>query len=164
MCVIAFLNLKRHTLFLAGKQPDLATPPPEPDDIIPMFATGTFQAEGPELVQWRIRGYFVSEPAVLGRVQISEAATGLGVIAHIDAIEHEGVWTQHIADGSLTDIVAGEQYFGWGRRPAVRYRYLDPRVQTSLHGILSFDRKVDRDHVFLKLRRKQAAVSPEVAA
>jgi hypothetical protein len=127
-----------------------------------MFATGKYQADDPEIELLKIRKYFVHVPAVLERVNFAENESGLAVLSNIDADDHKGVWSQHIQDGSLADIVAGYHYFGLKKRPAIRYTYRDPRFKKPRKAILGFDQATDRDRVLLLLRENKAAPTAEV--
>ena len=160
LILVALLTLlmivMRHTIFLAGDEPDPSPPSEETDGAGPMFATGKYQVRDPEVEGLEIRGYFVNVPAVLERVVVAENESVLAVQSNIDADEHKGVWSQDIRDGSVTEIVAGYFYFGWKRRPAIRYKYQDPRMKKPRRAILAFDRTVDRDRVLYRLRATRA--------
>ncbi len=154
--VVLLLRRRRFVLFLID--PEFCPPPRrklKPFRRVPLRASGAFAVNQ----RWR---YFVEAPGFIEATEFGERilmaqARSVSILGLLKSPEDEwGWWYIFFRPEDVRSLQAGEIYFGWRPRPALRLA----DAQGNVLSYLSFSDRSTRDHVAGDLLASGACGSP----
>ena len=121
---MVWLTLNRNVVFMPSDRAPVPGGTAQTAAPEPLFVSGTLAFDG------KTRRFFTNMPGTITRadsgnlvfVSVIETSRTVWGLKHV---EHSGLWSLSIQAGSITDVQAGDVFWGMQKRRAIRFRFVN---------------------------------------
>ena len=121
---MVWLTLNRNVVFMRSDRAPVPGGTAQTAAPEPLFVSGTLTFDG------KTRRFFTNMPGTITRadsgnlvfVSVIETSRTVWGLKHV---EHSGLWSLTIQAGSITDVQAGDVFWGMQKRRAIRFRFVN---------------------------------------